>query len=193
MKTNDKDLDEAQLHQLLEHARTKDTKSVARLCEIFYPKLYRYFYYRVNRVEDAEDLTNDTLLKAVGALRDQRGSVHAWIFRIASNLLTDFYRRQSVRESVELVGASIESVQSDGSQTDAVVEREELRQALLHLTEEQQQVIVLKFIEGYGTDEIAEVLGKSAGAIRAIQFRALTSLRSLYGSEAHQKRRRTDR
>lgn len=110
MKANDQDLDETQLHQLLEHARTKDTKSVARLCEIFYPKVYRYFYCRVNRTEDAEDLTNETCLKAVGALQKQAGSFPAWIFRIASNLLTDFYRRRSVRQSVESVGASIETI-----------------------------------------------------------------------------------
>ncbi len=193
MKDNDKDLDEGELHHLVEQARTKDTKSVAKLCETFYPKVYRYFYYRVNRIEDAEDLTNETCLKAVGALQQQTGSFPAWIFRIASNLVTDFYRRQSVRQNVESVGASIETIHGNGHQADAVVEREELRQALLHLTEEQQQVMVLKFIEGYETDEIAEMLGKSAGAIRAIQFRALTSLRSLFGSEAQQKRRRVDR
>ena len=193
MKDNDKDLDEGELHHLVEQARTKDTKSVAKLCETFYPKVYRYFYYRVNRIEDAEDLTNETCLKAVGALQQQTGSFPAWIFRIASNLITDFYRRRSVRLSVESVGDSIETFHGNGHQADAVVEREELRQALLHLTEEQQQVIVLKFIEGYETNEIAEMLGKSTGAIRAIQFRALTSLRSLFGSEAQQKRRRVDR
>jgi RNA polymerase sigma-70 factor (ECF subfamily) len=185
MKANNKDLDEARLHQLLEHARTKDTKSVARLCEMFYPKVYRYFYYRVNRIEDAEDLTNETCLKAVGALQKQTGSFHAWIFRIASNLVTDFYRRRSVRQSVESVGDAIETIHDNGRLTDATLEQEELKQALLHLTEEQQQAIVLKFIEGYETDEIAEMLGKSAGAIRAIQFRALTTLRTMFGAEAH--------
>ncbi len=185
MKANDKDLDEAQLHQLLERARTKDTKSVARLCEIFYPKVYRYFYYRVNRTEDAEDLTNETCLKAVGALQKQAGSFPAWIFRIASNLVTDFYRRQSVRQSVESVGDSIESIHDEERPADAALEQEELKQALVHLTEEQQQVIVLKFIEGYETDEIAEMLGKSTGAIRGIQFRALTTLRSMFGEETH--------
>lgn len=184
MRDNIKDLDEVELHQLLEHARSKDTKSVARLCETFYPKVYRYFYYRVNQIEDAEDLTNETCLKAVGALQQQRGSFHAWLFRIASNLVADFYRRQSVRQSVESVGDSIETFHGNGHQADAVVEQEELRQALRHLTEEQQQVIILKFIEGYETDEIAEMLGKSAGAIRAIQFRALTTLRAMFGGEA---------
>lgn len=184
MKANDKDLDETELHHLVEQARTKDTKSVAKLCETFYPKVYRYFYYRVNRIEDAEDLTNETCLKAVRALQQQRGSFHAWVFRIASNLVTDFYRRRSVRQSVESVGDSIGTFHGNGDQADAVVEREELRRALLHLTEEQQQVIVLKFIEGYETDEIAEMLGKSTGAIRAIQFRALTTLRTMFGGEA---------
>ena len=183
MKANDKDLDEAELHYLVEQARTKDTKSVATLCETFYPKVYRYFYYRVNRIEDAEDLTNETCLKAVGALQQQSGSFHAWIFRIASNLVTDFYRRRSVRQSVESVGDSIDTFHGNDHQADAVMERDELRQALLHLTEEQQQVVVLKFIEGYETDEIAEMLGKKTGTIRAIQFRALTTLRTMFGEE----------
>ncbi|MBL7962016.1 sigma-70 family RNA polymerase sigma factor, partial [bacterium] len=143
MKANDNDLDEVELYHLVEQARTKDTKSVAKLCETFYPKVYRYFYYRVNRIEDAEDLTNETCLKALGALQQQNGSFHAWIFRIASNLVTDFDRRRSVRQSAESVGDSVETIPDDGRTTDSGLEQGELKEALLHLTEEQQQVIVL--------------------------------------------------
>jgi RNA polymerase sigma-70 factor (ECF subfamily) len=184
MKVIDRDLDDAEIHALVEEARSKDPKSVATLCTTFYPKLYQYFYFRVNRIEDAEDLTNDTCLKAVEALQQQTGSFRAWIFRIASNLVTDYYRRRSVRQNVESIGASNDILHANGDRADAIVEREELKRALLHLTEEQQQVIVLKFIEGYETDEIAEMLGKSAGAIRGIQFRALIALRTMFGVEA---------
>lgn len=183
MKANNEDLDEAELQHLVEQARSKDTKSVAALCETFYPKVYRYVYYRVNRPEDAEDLTNETCLKAVGALQQQRGSFHAWIFRIAANVVTDFYRRRSVRQTVQSIGDAVETLQGNGHQADAAMEREELRQAVHRLTEDQQQVIILKFIEGYETDEIADMLGKNAGAIRAIQFRALTTLRTMFGAQ----------
>ena len=70
-----------------------------------------------------------------------------------------------------------------GSKQSELIEQQELRQALKRLTEEQQQVIVLKFIEGYETDEIAHLVGKSTGAVRAIQFRALTALRNLFDME----------
>ncbi len=83
MKASGKDLDDAELHQLVEHARTKDTKSVARLCEMFYPKVYRYFSYDVDRIEGAEDLTNeiaDMLGKNPGAVRAIQFRALRWLF-----------------------------------------------------------------------------------------------------------------
>ncbi len=143
------------------------------------PKIYQYVFYRVNGREDAEDLMNEICLRVINSIRNQQGSFTAWIFRIASNMVTDYYRRRAVRRNVELRENTIEAVEDKSNMPDKLLIQEEVKQALLHLTEEQQQVIILKFIEGYENDEIAVMLGKSVGAIRALQFRALTSLRNL--------------
>ncbi|MBU2507278.1 MAG: sigma-70 family RNA polymerase sigma factor, partial [Bacteroidetes bacterium] len=85
--------------------------------------------------------------------------------------------------NVKSTGDLIEEMVDEKRTINELLEQQELRQALKHLTEEQQQVIVLKFIEGYDTNEIANLVGKSAGAVRATQFRALTVLRNLFASD----------
>jgi len=168
-----------ELEELLNSAREYDPRAIARICEHFLPKIYQYVFYRVNGREDAEDLMNEICLRVINSIRNQQGSFTAWIFRIASNMVTDYYRRRAVRRNVELRENTIEAVEDKSNMPDKLLIQEEVKQALLHLTEEQQQVIILKFIEGYENDEIAVMLGKSVGAIRALQFRALTSLRNL--------------
>ena len=178
LKSGNKDLDDEELIQLLNRAKFNDSRALGTLCAHFYSKIYRFIYYRVNTVEDAEDLTSEVCLRVIKSIHEQKGSFYAWIFRIASNMITDHYRRRVVRSNVESVGESIEEMIDEGNKQNELLEQKELRQSLKQLTEEQQEVVVLKFIEGYGTDEIANMLGKSSGAIRAIQFRALTSLRN---------------
>jgi RNA polymerase sigma factor (sigma-70 family) len=180
MKGKIKGLTEEELNQIVEKAKTKDNRAIGKLCEHFYSKIYRFIYYRVNSIDDAEDLTSEVCLRVIKSLPEQNGQFYAWIFRIASNMLTDYYRRRSVRTNVASTGDLIEEMADEKRTTYELLEQQELRQAIKHLTEEQQQVIVLKFIEGYDTNEIADLVGKSTGAVRAIQFRALTALRNMY-------------
>ncbi|MCL4551091.1 MAG: sigma-70 family RNA polymerase sigma factor [Bacteroidetes bacterium] len=180
MKSKAKDLTEEEIHKIVEKAKTNDNRAIGKLCEHFYSKIYRFIYYRVNSIEEAEDLTSEVCLRVMKSLPEQKGLFYAWIFRIASNMITDYYRRRSVRTNVASTGDLIEEMADEKRTTYELLEQHELRQAIKHLTEEQQQVIVLKFIEGYDTNEIAELVGKSAGAVRAIQFRALTTLRNMY-------------
>ena len=178
MKSAKKDLDDEELLQLIDGAKVNDSRALGKLCVHFYSKIYRFIYYRVNTVDDAEDLTSEVCFKVIKSIHEQKGSFYAWIFRIASNIVTDYYRRRTVRNSVEPIGDLIEEMVDKGNKQNELLEQKELRQSLKKLTEEQQQVIVLKFIEGYETDEIANMLGKSSGAVRAIQFRALIALRN---------------
>lgn len=183
MKSPNKNLTDEEIRQIVEKAKTKDNRAVGKLCEYFYSKIYRFICYRVNSIEDAEDLTSEVCLRVIKSLPEQKGLFYAWIFRIASNLINDHYRRRSVRSNVEPAGDSIEEMIDEGNKQDDMLTQKELKRALKMLTEEQQEVVVLKFIEGYETDEIAGMLGKSAGAIRAIQFRALTALRNIFASD----------
>jgi len=183
MRQKGPDLSDAELQPVLEQARHYESIALAQLCEYFYPKVYRYIYYRVNTLEDRDDLTNEVFLRMVQSIRKQRGSVHAWIFRIAANIVIDYYRRRAVRKELEQPAESAEAVADENTIPDSFLEQERLRRAMDRLTGDQQDVIVLKFIEGYENDEIADMLGKSVEAIRALQFRALISLRKLLGKE----------
>lgn len=182
MKEPRQDLDEDKLLILLEESKEGNPKALGKICEHFYPKIYRFTFYRVNGIEDAEDLTGEVCARAIQSMHEQKGSFTSWIYTIASNMVTDYYRRRSVRSIVESKEDLAETIGSNDNAIENSLTQKELKHAILQLTEEQQKVITLKFIEGYETEEIANMLSKSAGAVRAIQFRALTALRTLFGA-----------
>jgi RNA polymerase sigma-70 factor (ECF subfamily) len=169
-----------ELNGLVDDAKKGDEYALGKLCEYFYGKVYRFLFYKVNNIEDAEDLTGEVCLKAVKALKHQNGSIEAWIFKIAANVLTDFYRRRNVRKVVENRDDINEKIYDEKNAPDSLLLQRELQQKLAYLTKEQQDVIILRFIEGYETKEIADILKKPVGAIRALQFRALAALKKEY-------------
>ncbi|MBI5021767.1 MAG: sigma-70 family RNA polymerase sigma factor [Ignavibacteriales bacterium] len=182
MKKTHQDLDEDKLLILLEESKEGNPKALGKICEHFYPKIYRFLFYRVNGIENAEDLTGEVCARVIQSMNEQKGSFTSWIYTIASNMVTDHYRRRSVRSIVEMKEDLAETVGYNDNSMENSLTQNELKDAILQLTEEQQKVITLKFIEGYETEEIANMLSKSAGAVRAIQFRALTALRTLFGA-----------
>jgi len=94
--------------ETLEKARALEEASLARIVEEFHPRIYRYYYFRTRSKEDAEDLTGEVFLKMVKSVRKQRGNFPAWLFKIAKNLLIDYYRKKG-KEEVLLKTAEIET------------------------------------------------------------------------------------
>jgi len=172
---------------LIKRAKRYEPEALAELCKLYYRDIYSYIYYRVSNVEDTEDLTNDVFLKMVESIRSYRSereqSFVAWLFRIARNRVVDYYRRQAVRRHLPLDEKHLPPLDGPEDLAAAELTREQLRGALLELTEEQQQVIILRFIEGLSIAEIARILGKSKGAIKSLQYRALVSLRLILRRE----------
>ncbi len=177
------ELTDKELQPVLEQARRLESKAVGRLSQYCYPKVFRYVYYHVSNPADVEDLVGEVCLRMVQSIRDQKGSFDGWIFRIASNVVTDHYRRRGVRHVIEPVADSVEDIVDDTDETGHLLNQEQLKQGLAHLTPEQRQVTILKFIEGYETEEIAHMLEKSNEAVRALQFRALTTLKKILQKE----------
>lgn len=178
--------DETGLRRLIRQAQRHDDQALSRLCELFYADIYSYFYYRVNDPADVQDLTNDVFLRMVESLRSfepARGSFRAWLFGIAHHRLVDYRRRQAVRDHDPLTEALTNPGDRPATQAETWLTQERLRQALDALTEDQRHVIVLKFIEGLRNSEVAEILGKTEGAINALQYRALRTLRQVLGAE----------
>jgi len=150
--------------------------------------VFRYVYYRVGDREVAEDLVGEVFVRALEGLpayQDTGTPFEAWLYRIAHARVVDYYRRQKVRRAAPLDESLASSEEPDLSQLAA--QRDDVRRvwnAVRHLTDDQQQVISLRFIAGYSTAEVASVMGKTEGAIRALQHRALASLRRLLEIES---------
>lgn len=125
-------------------------------------------------------------MKIIKALKGQKGNFHAWIYKITRNAIIDFYRRRAVRSEVSLSDMPVEIPDKSVDFKKQVFTREKLRQGLGNLTEEQKQVILLKFIDGYSNDEASKIMGKSVGAIKVLQFRALRSMRKFFRNKGYE-------
>lgn len=168
---------------LVKSAKLYEPEALAKLCELYFKDVYSYIYYRVSNVKDAEDLTDDVFLKMVEAIRSCRAreekSFLAWLFRIAGNSVTDYYRRQAVRDHLPLDEMHLPTHAGPEILIETKLTQERLQQALLKLSDDQQQVIILRFVEGLSNAETAQILGRSEGAIKALQHRGLVSLRCI--------------
>ncbi len=172
---------------LVESAKLYEPEALAKLCELYFKDVYSYIYYRVSNVKDAEDLTDDVFLKMIEGIRSCRSreekSFLAWLFRIAKNSVTDYYRRRAVRDHLPLDEKHLRPYAGPEVPVETKLTQERLQQALLRLTYEQQQVIILRFIEDLSNAEIAHILGKPERAIKSLQHRGLASLRRILEGE----------
>jgi RNA polymerase sigma-70 factor (ECF subfamily) len=170
---------------LVKRAVDGDVDAFGDLYTLHLNAIYRYIYYRIGDVQEAEDLTEQVFLKAWEALPgyQQKGKPFtSWLYRIAHNIVIDHHRQRKKHTlSVERLQTNeLDKDQKSALQT--VIESEEamvLATALSQLTDEQQQVIVLRFVERFSHKEIAQVIDKNEGACRMIQYRALTKLQKI--------------
>jgi RNA polymerase sigma-70 factor (ECF subfamily) len=148
--------------------------------------IYRYVYYRVRDDAEAEDLTSDVFMRALRAMPryEPRQAFLAWLYRIARNAVIDRARRGNRQVSFEdaLEHPDADRVIEPDAELLAHSDSQVLRGALAKLTPLQQEVIVLRFLEGYSTLEISRIVGKREGTVRGIQFRAIGALRQLIPS-----------
>jgi len=170
---------------LVRHAKFGDPDAFARLYDGYVERVYRYIYFRVEDDLMAEDLTSQVFLKAWENLgRYQSGGLFlAWLYTIARNTVIDHYRtRKQVVPLEEVVSLAVEK---DGLEKRMEFQDniEVLRTGLQQLTGDQQQVLILRFIAQMSTKEIARMMGKREGAIRALQMRALQALAKCMGQE----------
>jgi len=167
---------------VIERARSGDVAAFGEIYDTHVDSVYRYLLYRVREPSDAEDLTSEVFTRAFANIhryRWQGKSFLAWLYTIARNAVTD--RRRRDRPTVELDSAYGLAEEGPTAHDRAVLgeEVDALRGAVKHLTGEQQEVLVLRFVENMSSREVASILGKNEGAIRALQFRALGRLRKI--------------
>ncbi|MGH2405296.1 MAG: RNA polymerase sigma factor [bacterium] len=171
---------------LVRRAQEYDETALEALYQAYYPKIYNYAFLQMGDVQAAEDLASDVMLKMIESIRNYkfRGlPFGAWVFRIARNRLIDLHRRRRRRGEVDLSETLTSALANPQALAERALERGQLQIAMKHLTDEQRQVIVLKFIEGFDNRSAGKILGRSEGAIKSLQHRALGSLRRLLYQE----------
>lgn len=160
-----------------------DRDAFGLLYERHVHKVYRHVYYLTNDPEAAEDLTAQTFLRALQAIPtyEVRGvPFQAWLLRIAYNLTVNHRKAQRNNGHAPLperVEGLADTVPSDADDPQADVEPEKLWGLVRKLRDDQRQVIVMRFADGLSYKEVAQALGKTVGAVRVIQYRALMALR----------------
>lgn len=166
---------------LVRRAKGGDRDAFGALYDRYVDHVFRYAFYRVRPAEDAEDVTSETFRRALTAMPrfEPRRPFLAFLYRIARNVIVDRARRERPRASFE---DAIEHPSDEVSPDDAALASDEalrLRAAIQKLTPLQQEIIVLRFIEGLSYEEVAAATGKNESTIRGIQMRALAALRDL--------------
>ena len=174
---------DATLDQLGRAATAGDVEAVGRLYDELVGPIYRYVAVRVRRREDAEDLTHLVFERIVTALPRYHHNGRpfaAWAFRIARNAVIDHQRRT---RPTEPLGPESESADGTGLEALSVrlEELRELRAAIARLTPDQREALLLRYAGGLSADEAAEVMGRRAGTIRGLTFRAIEALRRQLG------------
>jgi RNA polymerase sigma-70 factor, ECF subfamily len=166
---------------------SRDPNAFGELYDRFVERVYRYLYFRAGSHPEAEDLTEQVFLKAweaIGRYRWQGRPFLAWLYRLAHNTHIDHVRTQKPTLSLNNDEHPVELASAAAAvELGRTLDADLLARALALLTLDQQQVIVMKFIEGLDNEQIAQTLNKREGAIRALQMRALMSLRRVLESE----------
>jgi RNA polymerase sigma-70 factor (ECF subfamily) len=167
---------------LLARVKRFEAKALEEIFDLYSQGIYRYAYRLLGDVELAQECMSETFSRFLDALRRDSGPdnyLQAYLYRIAHNWVTDYYRSKVPPDlplDVEMRGDPQEEPHEVVS---GKLDREQLRQALALLTADQRQVVVLKYLEGWETEAIARTLHKPVGAVKALQHRALESLRRL--------------
>lgn len=162
-------------------ARQVTKKDLVEIYEHISPRLFRYAYRLLGDPDLAEDCVSESFSRFLSAIQrgfGPRENLQAYLYRVAHNWITDYYRSHVPQVTLEH-GEMIAHPENAELKADQKMEDERVRQALLHLPEEQRQVIMLRFYEEWSHEEVAASIEKTVEATRALQYRALNGLRRL--------------
>lgn len=171
---------------LMQKAREGDTEAFGELYKFYFTPVFRYVYFRVRNKEDAEDLVQAVFLKVfqtVSNFRDKGKNPLAYFMTTARNTLIDHWRKkkdiilENNHEIFTKIPDSARNVQEEAEQRDF---SKEISASMKNLTDEQQEIIVLKFFSDLNNKEIAEITGKTEEVVRQMQVRALKALKKYF-------------
>jgi RNA polymerase sigma-70 factor (ECF subfamily) len=164
--------------ELVVRAKAADHQALTTIYERYSPAIYRYIYYRVGDAELAEDIRAEVflrMLEGMGRYEDRGWPLSAWLYRIAHDRTVDTLRRRRTRAQLPLEAWA---GTSDGPEStiDVQLDWEELHRTINRLTEDQRKVIQMRFLMDMSVQEVAYALGRSEGAVKALQHRGIQAL-----------------
>lgn len=171
--------------ELIERAKAYDETALQAIYEHYSLGIFRYIYYRIGDYEMAEDLRAEVfvkMLEGLGSFSYQGWSISAWLYRIAHDRVVDHLRRMKRRQQEPLDDQYIDPSAGPDTLSLARLDHAALQEAIGKLTDEQAEVIILRFIQDLSLREVAQITGRTEGAIKALQHRALQALGRLLGS-----------
>jgi len=170
----------ADVRRLVERAQKGDREALEELYLMHFDRIYSYLQMSVGNRHDAEDLTNQTFVKMLESIERfewRKVPISAWLFRIAHNLAMDHFRTnrrwQPEEEPPEPPGSEERSAEEEALHS---IGRQSMLEMIEGLSTDQQQVLILKFVFNFPNAAVAMILGKTEGAIKSLQHRALASL-----------------
>ncbi|MFB6212605.1 MAG: RNA polymerase sigma factor [Candidatus Magasanikbacteria bacterium] len=179
--------------KLVKKAKNGHSEAFDKLYEDNIEQIYRFIYLRVRRKDKAEDITQKVFIKAwknISSYESQKGAgFHSWLYQIAKNAVIDHYRTNKDHLNIDEIPEDEVSTPPDKhkKEMDKDLKFEKVMKALEELTENQQNVIVLKFIEELSNKEIADILNKSEVSVRVTQHRGLKKLKKILNSDESQE------
>ena len=181
-QVRDQGLSEITEENAVSRACEGDAEAFSFLYERNVTRIYNYIYYRIGSEVDAEDITSRVFYRAFGHITsyvDKGVPFSAWLYRIAHNLIANWHRDSHRRKEVPLEDQPEIPHHADHPEKalEKAQEIEQLLRGIRRLTPDRQQLLLLKFVESYSNAEIAEIMGKSEGAIKSLYHRALIALR----------------
>lgn len=169
-----------------------DKQALVGIYEQHSPGLFRYAYRLLGDKDLAEECVSETFSRFLNALNNSRGpkeNVQAYLYRVAHNWITDQYRRQPPQALSLDVDEQPDDLSNPAMIVAQALERERVRTAIMRLPSDQRQVIMLRLLEQWPHQEVANALGKTVAATRALQYRALAALRRMLieekGEDSH--------
>lgn len=165
---------------LLEGAQRYDPKALTEIYDAYYDRIFSYVYRRIGQPGLCEDLAGEVFVRLLEAIKAGRGpstNLLAWLYRVAHNLVVDHYRRKAKVTTQTLEDWVVSVPNNPMQRVELESLQQQLREALARLTADQQQVIILKFVEDLSNAQVGTILGKPEGAIKSLQHRALAALR----------------
>lgn len=160
-------------------------KSIEEICASTWEPLYRYIYYKVQNREEAEDITQETFVKAISYMQKGSNRIEKYISflkTVSLNVIRDRWRKKKHQgTNVNLDDINPEAISLEDS-AEISAQRELIKDALNRLNEEQYKVIELRILKGYTVAETARIMNKTEGAVRVLQYRSLQALSIILGN-----------